>query len=1305
MDDNQNDLMPTEASSNTAGRAAGAVKKTGRIARLIKSLKTFGLLGSLAIGVIIVVILIILIIGFIGFFLEMPGLLNDKISEIASSVLSEFQRWFGGDNSVYISDESQLELAQYLENMGYPPYEYGFGQYQDENGNYVTTTTAEDDATLEIDSKYLSAYLLADYNTYKPREKWHARISNFFRNLGRGITKFFGAEVDRDSGDQEVHFGMLNFDNSLLNGEDWYAFLNDIEVDMQSKTLTFKTVDHWNFLIPVYTTYTYNMQGWSARYGKPLPLSITLHLATMAPDLAYRVLMDEQENTLINIGQEQMTVRVRFKYVLTTDVTTNFAGISDEVASLDGKTEFTTEDFRLIKDFIDDHQQGGIAGTLQACEQNLNILLSASYSNYSDAKFWQTTMSEILTTDLSGEDAVSGFGSNSPYMYSIYQLAQTMDNAIEQAKEDAEAAGNTLTFTEDDYLHKIGLFVGGISFDADGTAHVPQQENSGIFAEYNQKLVELCNDYNLKSAAEFAANEDAKEEAFNFLKEKFQELYQTMQMDMDLIYSVSGDALANEFETELDKLGLSYESVTRALYYNDGNGSNEQGLEVTKMQPYIMSVTEHWYRNIYFSIDSIGKQYGESIYYPDGEREYVESENPGFDNVYTHNESSAESTNLFEPTAGSDDESMAPNDKGSFYVIETAAGGTQLTQVQDAVRGQVNPHTKELFVGTADKPAKYFVYDGSVETAQAIDELREIYDRAYSASWDVVQDDDTAVAAAEAAVEAKEAENGTDYFKEVDVRSNALNAFSILENTKTEDAEYILRDLKNLFVDLGYFTKEELRTKDTHVFQWPVSGYFNEYWPQNRFEKQQVDYGTLIRSKVSTDNIKAGLDADGTTRTESEQNSSYYTPNFDPNSTASAIPTTPDQPDDGDDEENEMTDPTTTLVDGFESGLNVVSPVTGEILEEGPDYIKIKVLDNTAISEYECFYNKYEDVCTGYIMYIKGFQKLDINSSSTSEYKEVEHSDSYFIKYGYTSDEMDEWREDEQERVDAPAYIERGGKRYIKEGTVIGTTTNSDIALYFINRENSMVEDVESYILLAGTNLDTDWAYFYWIPYESGPSDGDGNGPEAVGFTSGNEMAVGISQWTTINKGSKRFNNISEFCQKAIELNPSLCAELQPFTTMGVDEILSSYNEIKQAFETICDRDRDGFMEVQMQITINQYLIEPYTGTSEEWLLQKDPITQGTFMSLVNWNGDPSTWFAVFNQGDADEVAVRAMLAKACPMGSTLGTLEDRWNSQYVLARDALTGAISEEDLINWIKTKQPSDKYGEGQNPGALGY
>ena len=388
-----------------------------------------------------------------------------------------------------------------------------------------------------------------------------------------------------------------------------------------------------------------------------------------------------------------------------------------------------------------------------------------------------------------------------------------------------------------------------------------------------------------------------------------------------------------------------------------------------------------------------------------------------------------------------------------------------------------------MFVGTADKPAKYFVYDGSKDTAELIDELRKIYNETYQNelafyvySEPTEEQKAEALAAAEAAVEAEETKRGTNCFKEVDVRSNALAAFSILENNTSEDAEYILRDLKNLFVDLGYFTKEELKTSDTHVFQWPMMSYINPYWPQKRFEKQQRDYGTLIRSKVSTDNIRNGYNADGTERTEEEEQSGLYSPNFNTNTTVQPPKEDPDDDntDNGDntntdDEQDEITNPTATLEDGFEPGLNVASPVTGEIIEEGADYIKIKVLDNTAITEYEPFYNKYKDVCPGYTMYIKGFQKVDINSESASEYLKVEHTDAYFTKYGYDQAGMEKWREDEEKRAEAPVYIERDGKRYIKEGTVIGTTTNSDIAIYFINRENSMIEDVESYIRLPAT--------------------------------------------------------------------------------------------------------------------------------------------------------------------------------------------------------------------------------------------
>ena len=978
---------------------------------------------------------------------------------------------------------------------------------------------------------------------------------------------------------------------------------------------------------------------------------------------------------------------------------------------------------------------------------------------------------------------------------------------------------------------------------------------TGIMDEFYKKFEEYKN-----ADLTDEEKEEKENELFEFLQDKFKEIQSKVQADVNKL--VEKDAKMaeelKELNTELEKIGLSTESINAAIDYNNAEGQGE-GTKISRVQPYITQVNKHWYRDVIF-VDETGEYDGYNAY------------------NWSQNQTTYE--NKFVPVEQSDDSVLAENDKGAFYTVETVGAGSELVQVEDAIRGKVNEHTKELFVGTDGEPPKYFIYDGSKETAEKIDELRKVYDDAYSASWDENQNifanseevDELARKAAEDAVEAKEDEEGINLYKEVNARQNALSAFSILENSKTEDSEYILRDLKKLFVELGYFTKDDLRVDDTHVFQWPISGYVNLYWPVRRYEKQQADYGTLIRSKVSTDNIKAGYEADGSERIEEDEEVQIYQPNFNPDSTVASGDNNTEETPSGNSNTNssssedfvteflnaaqEVTDyvrengftyghaehmppvngetnsdgikriscdrlvswalykcgytdqpeyglttsaaasplmeyckkqgwekiesvdeikagdivfvgqtnaektsashvficagenkrydcgsaariqsqqpfnepisenlvcayrpsssgDDSTPYDGFEPDLNVVSPVTGEIIEEGDDYIKIKVLDTSAVSEYEEFYNEYEGICTGYIMYIKGFKKGTIDANSESEYQQVKHTNRYFIENGYADDYREaepvaeEFEEAEQKRMDAPAYLEKDGKRYIKEGTVIGTTTNSDIALYFLNRENSMVEDVESYIRLVDNSLETDWAYFYWIPYEAGGTDTPGEGPEAVGLTTTDELAVGIAQWTTkkYDKPSKNFNNISEFCQKAIELNPSLCSELQPFVNMGVEEIINSESAIKQAFTSICSKDRDGFMEVQMQVAINQYLIEPYTGTDKEWLLEKDPITQGTFMSLVNWNGKPNVWFAVFSQSDSDEPAVRKMLTAACPMNSSLGTLEARWTSQYVLARDALTGAIDEEGIINWIKTKQPSDKYGEGQNLSALPY
>lgn len=1284
------------------GKAAGAAQKARKLAKILKSLKTFGLLGTIFVWVIIAIVVILIIIGLLGFFLEMPSLMGDKLGEIKDSVFATIGSFLDG-NKAYITEDDQLELAQYLENMGYPPYEFGFGELKER----------EEDGEISqaIDSKYLNAYLLADYNTYTVFDEVKSGISSFLHGAGEF---FFGNKVEnpQDEGTKKAHFGMLHFekynDTSWDIGDIW---TDNIDIDVEKKILTLSASD-WDGLINRSSQYAFNMDGWSARYGKPLDLSITLHLATMAPDLVYKLIMDEEENTAIYIGRTENQVRIRMKFKKNEGVTTNFGAIDDSLKNLDETDEFETDELQQIEDYIADHQASPEVQALAETQKNVEAFLNMDFDTFFTNKDREYTINggKFLYanyTDLEDESGYeinhqSGYDYPTFYEYAVAYYGGKADQAIEAAKKQIEEDGGEDTLPDKSFMEMQGDVL-GISIDEDGNFSYTEQfvtqnsaEPSGLMKEYYDILEKKCKEKGIKSKEEFAEDVELQKELFEELKKIIQKIYDEVAPHIQTMFDAMGDEKAKALQEELDKIGLTEEALDRADYYNDSTTSNADGEQLSKVEPYIVSVEKHWYRNVYFTLGAIESE---------SEKDYVEEHYPDWDGAYETAESDATIEYDFQPGEDSNDQDLAPTENGRWVVVEKTISGKSKTQVRDAVRGEVNAHTKELFVGTADKPAKYFVYDGSKDTAELIDDLREnYYNETYKKEKDAGSDTATAIAAAEAAVEAEETKRGTNCFKEVDVRSNALAAFSILENNTSEDAEYVLRDLKNLFVDLGYFTKEELKTSDTHVFQWPLSGYLNPYWPQKRFEKQQRDYGTLIRSKVSTDNIRNGHNPDGSERTENQEQSFIYEANLNPDATVTAPDTSVPEDDEETEgeEQDEITNPTDTLEDGFEAGLNVVSPVTGEIIEEGSDYIKIKVMDNTAISEYEPFYNKYKDVCTGYIMYIKGFKKTDINSNSVSEYQKVTHTDAYFTKYGYDQAGMEKWREDEDKRTEAPAYIEKDGKRYIKEGTVIGTTTNSDIVMYLINRENSLMEDVESYIRLSDNNLDTDWAYFYWVPYESGGIDGEGNGPEAVGQTTPGELAVGIAQWTTTYK-SGGVNNIPDFCKKAIELNSSLCEELRPFVGMSIDEVLAAEYQIKYAFQTICRKDRDGFTEVQMQVAINENLTEPLTGKEGEWLLDTDPILQGTYMSTNNWSTRPRIWFAVMSQSSSDEENIRALMEKACTIGSTAGNLSRRWTSQYVLAMDLMNGTLDEEGLMTWIKTKQPYDKYGEGNNMSSL--
>ena len=1092
MDDenqNLNDTTSTKQSSGAekvekVGNATAKTVKTGKfIVKIINSLKTFGALGYIALIILGIIVAIVIIVGVIGFFLEMPGLITNKLSGFSESIGQDLLSIYEGSKA-YIDEDDQKDLAEYLENMGYSPYEYGFGQYTDKDGNFISDEKADDDST--ISSKYLNAYLAADYNTYVEEMKVRQIISKVLHSIRNVVGTFLGVRPDN----QEAVFGALKIDESAI------GWLDDIKANPESKTLT--VIMKPGLFSSTY--YTFNMDGWTARYGKPLELSIALHLATMAPDLVYRLDMDEEEDTKIHIGtSDEFTSNIKFEYHITGDnITTNFASVDSDLADIDqavANKKLTVENLQKLKDTIEKYKQSSDVESLDAGYSNYSAFLSTSINDGHTKDYIKDDTPMIKRYD--GSDAWYKNFLGTWYDHSIQNFFDDLDNTI----SDVKSSDDSLKFYSDEN-GKYGDWLG----DPKGSFHdwhVTGGGDSGILKEYYDKRSELEDD-------DDGLSDDDYEELLNFLQDKLKSLDEHIKADIDTIKAkkAEDDKKVQDLYKQLENIGLTEEAINKAIDYNNDKGQGE-GTDIKRVQPYIKKVVNHWYKDIIF-VDDTGDYDGFNAY--------------GSTNV------SATYENVFNPAAQSDDSALAPNDKGSFYTIETVSGANVVTQVEDAIRGETNPHTKELFVGTEGHPAKYFVYDGSEKTAEKIDALRKVYNDAYNTSYLWHRSEDTARQDAEDAVEAKETEDGTNFFKEVNVRQNALSAFSMLENSKTENSEYILRDLKRLFVDLGYFSQDDFVMQDTHVFQWPISGYINTYWPQRRFEKQQADYGTLIRSKVSTDNIKAGYNADGSERTDSETQAYVYGPNYNADSTVvstdSGVPDLDEESDDSEESNDEVSNPLNTLVDGFESGLDVVSPVTGEILEEGNDYIKIKVLDTSAVSEYSEFYNEYKNICTGYIMYIRGFQKGTIDSSSKSNYQKVTHTKRYFIENGQADDFRDaedvlnKFNEAEKKRVDAPAYLEVNGKRYIKEGTVIGTTTSSDLGLYLINRENSMVEDVESYVRLVKNGIDSEFPekFIFWLGVKleggcEGSYDlGDSYLAQDIGDGAGNTTAFGLTK-------------------------------------------------------------------------------------------------------------------------------------------------------------------------------------------------
>lgn len=290
------------------------------------------------------------------------------------------------------------------------------------------------------------------------------------------------------------------------------------------------------------------------------------------------------------------------------------------------------------------------------------------------------------------------------------------------------------------------------------------------------------------------------------------------------------------------------ESTIRALRDLENRAS-----EIKTAVPYISSVTNHWFRNVYFEGTASQGASGNTDIGVDEDEDGIEDYNEATgvktqktrklsadDNVYSAGTTTEEFTYTGDPIEGID---------GTITFRGTI--GRSIIQNKDAVRGVTNPTTKNLFAN------KYYIYDGTVQTAKTIQAARAKGDNSIK--------------------------------QEIKFTKESLQAFTILEGSESLDSQLIYRDLKELVIELGYFEREDFEEIEKEILEWPLPDFKRSSWPDRKYEKQIVEYGTLMLCEESVDKIKEqrateGLDEAIDTARHSDDSRATYPSTSDSNS-------------------------------------------------------------------------------------------------------------------------------------------------------------------------------------------------------------------------------------------------------------------------------------------------------------------------------------------------------------------------------------------------------------------------------------
>jgi len=939
MDEEQNNStlddtrkQPNQENKKSAGdRVQDAKNKIQKGQEAVKKLKSLGKLGTVGIYLAIILIIIFIAIGIFGFIMTLPGLSAEKIVETSK----KFWKWLSYDDKIEVDPTDMKDLADYIESMGFDIVGYGFVQSNkvDADGGII-----ENDDKKITNTRYsnIYAYILANERTYTLVGTSNGYVNDKLfdyitlggerRTIG-AIANFF--KGDRKSSDQ-VHYGMLEFDDSLVKegGKALTGFRASI--DRNSNQLV---IDSGRFNVD---RMAWDMSEWTARYGKPVELSLALHLSTLAPDFVYNFCMDNDLQTKIVLATEKAKYE-NMKYSYLKDGASKAATQSDVdkyYKKVKKSQSDVLEEHNLLTDsvILSTSNSGSFLAPIDIFFDTSVISVASEGEKTKYYKAVDKNKNLISFVNQNYEVKLDGDGI--PYFEpkedGNVQVPKFVTDSLIKSPSDNEVTKlSDGTIIRLEYISLNDLIAldnfGQIRIDGDREGPLKEFVVKYVktiekFDHYiNHTIVKNKDEYQ-KESVNFSLNlksynkKESRYDSWTFNTSDDKKDYSDHNAEYVWTKKVSSEATSNKTPIKLQDAVNKYDfqnwiqdEVTQLKannsqideiflsddlreYLHDTNLSLAELIElhdifdglnkkVDTYIPYIKNVTHHWYQDVYFIDDDYS--------------------------VYEKNVSKTV-TDTFVPDSSTSTPQMEEfMQHGSFYYSGSTKNAIEQSEQKQPKFVKTEPwHYK---VKNWIEYGYYFIYDGSKETAESIDlivgELKKqkLYDPTNPLLLDEYADAGKGNKTQESLStkginknlidkKAKEINKAIDEItkgstiksnvrlKKIDFKKqNSLTAFSILEGVHTADTDLIYEDLKKFLIELGYFKHSDFEEIETDVFEWLIPDYevFKDEWPDPKYEKVDNEYGTYIRSKSSVDEQKAQeAEIAEKEREEKEKNSS-----------------------------------------------------------------------------------------------------------------------------------------------------------------------------------------------------------------------------------------------------------------------------------------------------------------------------------------------------------------------------------------------------------------------------------------------